>query len=215
MRIILTGLIAWSAAICSAQAQPDSLWKIRELIERESVRQQVSTHVALAFADEESGLKNIVGDKHRKDPLSRAYGPFQLQARWHLLHGEPLLKLLRLDVNIKRGVSVIKRALLRSNGDTTIARLMYVCGRRFEKSCSRKRREQIQESWASVWERWRPRAVSVLSENTLCSVLAKTSATRRNARWPQRKSLTPSNVNLFRPGRAGAKFDAASRMGNL
>lgn len=206
-----------------AYAQPDPTLEIRELIELEAARQKVPAPVALAFADGESGLTNIVGDAHRKDPLRRAYGPFQLQARWHLLAGEPLVHLLKLDVNIARGVSMVKWALWRSRGDALIARLMYVCGRQYEISCTEKHREEIRESWAIVWRRWRPRAVRLSSESVLCDSFPVTSD-RGGGSWPQRRlpqSGNPkmSNVRWSRfeadSGKPERKSDAASRAESL
>ena len=202
-----------------AHAQLDPSLEIRELIELEASRQKVPVPVALAFADGESGLTNIVGDAHRKDPLRRAYGPFQLQARWHLLAGEPLVHLLKLEVNIARGVSMVKWALGRSKGDTLIARLMYVCGRQFEISCTEKHREEIRESWARVWRRWEPRAVRLSSKSVLCDRFPATSE-RGGGPWPQKRlpqneSPKMLSARWFQPEKAERKFADVSRVGSL
>lgn len=197
--------------IRSAHAQQeDPTWKIRELIEREAARQAVPPLVALAFADDESGLKNVVGDKHKPDPMKRAYGPFQLQARFHLLAGEPISKLLKLEVNIPRGVAIIRWALERSDGDALTARFMYVCGRRFNVSCSDKRREEIRESWDAAWKRWRPRAFSFATENAVCGTFRPTS--EGDFPWPPRKSPKMSSARWFLRRSEGRRFADASRM---
>jgi hypothetical protein len=213
MPIILAGLLAWVAMICPAHAQQAPSERIRELIEKEASRQAVSPSVALAFADDESGLQNIVGDKHKPDPLRRAYGPFQLQARFHLLTGEPLSWLLKLEVNIPRGIAIIKWALLHSEGDILTARFMYVCGRKFKVSCSKERREKISESWASVWEKWRPRAFSFATENAVCGTVRRTSEGAFS--WPQRRSPETSSVRWFQPRSVARRFGDASRTESL
>jgi hypothetical protein len=214
MPILLAGLLAWAVLVCPAQAQAQSnSAHIRELIEREAARQSVSVPIALAFADDESGLKNIVGDMHRPDPMKRAYGPFQLQARFHLLAGEPPRKLLKLRVNIERGVATIKKALERAQGDVLEARLMYVCGRRFQIACSEKRRGEILASWAEVWERWRPRAFTVSTSSALCGTFRATS--KGDTAWLLKRNLPrTSSARWSQPRRAG-KPVAVSRMGSL
>jgi hypothetical protein len=184
--ILRAGLLAW--LVWPALAQADADPHIRLLIELEAARQHISAPIALAFADDESGLKNIVGDMHRPDPMKRAYGPFQLQARFHLLTGEQPHKLLKLGVNIERGVAAIRQALERAEGDVVIARLMYVCGRKFKVACSARRIAEIRESWTAVWERWRPRASTVSTKSALCGTFPSTSKGKGDTPWQRRRS---------------------------
>lgn len=215
-RLFYAGLLAWAGLSCPAPvlASPDPL--ILALIEREADRQHISSRVALAFADDESKLKNIVGDMHRPDPMKRAYGPFQLQARFHLLAGESPQKLLELKVNVSRGVSAIKAVLERAQGDVLVARLMYVCGRRFMVGCSEKRREEIRESWAAVWERWRPRAFVVSTKSALCGTFRATSKDIGDTPWQPRRNRRRTSSARWSPPRTGERKSAvASRTESL
>lgn len=134
---------------------------IARLIVDESLAQGVEPEVALAFAIAESNVRNIPGDvqlferpgyiekvrrmwpglEHVPDRDWISYGPFQLQALWHMRPGETPRRLLELETNIPRGVRLISR-LLNQWGDDEQARLAYVCGS--PAGCkSAARREQI------------------------------------------------------------------------
>lgn len=166
------GLLAWMlwpTPFVRAN-EGDERAQIRALIELEAPRQEVPTPLVLAVADDESGLRNLVGDLHRADPLKRAYGPFQLQARFHLREGEQLSALLDLQTNVERGIAEVKRTLTLAGGDVLRARFIYVCGRRFLQACSSKRLREIRASWTRTWQRWRPRALVVSTTTSLCYV---------------------------------------------
>jgi hypothetical protein len=126
--------------------------EIRSLIEREANAQGVPPSVALAFAEVESGFNpRAFGDRdwptrHPKqwqevrarmpdnpavnDPAAwGSYGLFGLLAAYHVTPHEHPHVLWNPIANTQRGVTAIKRALQRANGDVRSARLLYVgCG---------------------------------------------------------------------------------------
>lgn len=207
-RTIFAGLLAWVVWPAQGHAQADESAIIRELIAVEATRQGLLPRVALAFADEESGLRNLVGDMHRPE-LKRAYGPFQLQARFHLREGEGPLTLLHLPTNVERGVETIKRALRVAEGDVLKARFMYVCGRQFLRSCSSSKLLWIHSSWSRTWRRWRNWRHTVSTREALCYAPAHS---KGDFTWPpKRKNPKTSSARWSLLARVTRRSNVASR----
>ncbi len=126
--------------------------EMQRLIRLEAERQGVPAHIALAFADAESGFnpkaegdkdwhlrkggelyrKNVLGSKAlannpwRNAPeLWHSYGLFQLLAPYFSQPAEDPRALLDPKINITRGVGYIRRLLLKHGGDVDAVRLAY------------------------------------------------------------------------------------------
>jgi hypothetical protein len=152
--------------------------EIRALIEREANAQGVPPSVALAFAELESGFNpRAFGDR---DWASRhptqwrevqarlpdnsaisdgtiwgSYGLFGLLAAYHVGAREHPQALWDPTLNAQRGVSAIKHALRRAQGDVRAARLLYVgCG--LDGSlCSASYADRVAARLQSAAQRWR------------------------------------------------------------
>lgn len=139
------------------------------LIVDEARAQGVPPDVALAFAVAESNVANVVGDKQlykragymerveKVHPTWRSYssasdwvsyGPFQLQALWHLRPGEEPRDLVAVETSVPRAIAYIRRQLDKYGGDPDEARLAYVCGA--PSVCSPEKRERILRRYAEA-----------------------------------------------------------------
>lgn len=122
-----------------------------EVIRREAERQGVPLKVALAFAWLESRLNDaaegdalwaikrpemykklvvenpaFVDNPWRDEaPRWHSYGLFQLLAPYHVQGREDPRSLLNPTTNAQRGVALIKRLLVKYNGDVNAARIAY------------------------------------------------------------------------------------------
>ena len=114
---------------------------------RAAQAQGIDPRIVLAFAAAESGIRNVIGDKHRKRKDLWAYGPLQVTAKWWL-HDVPEARWTDTAVNIPAGVLAVKWALNKSGGDLDVARLVYTRGAALahERDATRDR----------ILARWRP-----------------------------------------------------------
>jgi hypothetical protein len=170
------------AMLSSRDNKDDGRKRIVQLIREEAERQGVPAHVALAFADIESGLQpDAVGDldwstrrngelyrKHvlrserlqdnpaRHDPSAwHSYGLFQLLAPYHVGPLEHPSVLLDPRTNAERGVRFLGQLLSRARGDVYAARLAYVgCGLDGSR-CAAADVERIRARLHAALERWR------------------------------------------------------------
>lgn len=97
-----------------------------------SLERGLEPAVPLAFAKAETNFQNLVGDN------GRSFGPFQLQAQFHIPAGvDPLDP----GATIPLALDLIQRLLERADGDVLQARILYVCGS--PGGCSQAKRELI------------------------------------------------------------------------
>lgn len=142
--------------IASANVRPDlneEQIKILVHIEREARAQDIPPEIALAFAE----VETMFQDKRS----GRSYGPLQVDKS--AVFPEDHTSLPRLSWNIKKGIAIIKANLARARGKTKNARFMYVCGPKFNASCSTGKIELIARRWASVAAKWGVKKVYALN----------------------------------------------------
>ncbi len=119
--------------------------KIMEKIRGEAFKQKVPVEFALANADLESSFKNL-----QNAAGGKSFGPMQVNVV-NLKPGETLAKLKNLDFNIKRGVEILRRYLVKANGDTFKARILYFCGPGL---CRGKPPEKLIIRWRAAAQKW-------------------------------------------------------------
>lgn len=121
--------------------------EIANLVLAEAQRQGVPPELALAFAELESGFANI------KAVNGKSYGPMQTHVS-ALLPGETEAQLANMAFSIPRGMGILKQRLARAGNDTTLCRVMYFCGVKWEKSCSEAALARLKARWAPAAARW-------------------------------------------------------------
>lgn len=119
--LAMTGVWLAVAAVATAAALRQRPWsprRIREHIIAQARAKGLDPMIALAFAQAETGCRNLVGDQ------GRSFGPFQLRADYHLEGVDPLDPAQTIPV----AIDLIQRLLERTGGDVLAARVLYVCG---------------------------------------------------------------------------------------
>ena len=118
--------------------------KIMTHIEREAREQGVPRELALAYGEVETMFK----DKRS----GRSYGPLQVDKSSVPPDQHKLVPLL--NWNVKKGIAILKANLIRTKGHAEKARYMYVCGRLYNRSCSKEKIRLIKNRWSSVASKW-------------------------------------------------------------
>jgi len=111
------------------------------IIKAEALRQGVPVELALATAEVESGFRDVQNGS--------SYGPMQVHISG-LLPGESATDLKNPTFSIARGVSILKQRLKLAKGDTLLARIMYLCGPGYQKSCSEAAIARLRTRWGPV-----------------------------------------------------------------
>lgn len=131
--------------------------RIAGLVAKEAGLQGVPVELALAFADLESGFKNV------KAPNAASYGPLQVHVS-ALQAGETEAMLQNMSFSIPRGISILKKYLGLAGGVSLDARLIYFCGYKGWKTlctatvtsgcCSQAARDRVTARWKIAAAKW-------------------------------------------------------------
>lgn len=121
--------------------------RIAGLVRIEAERQGVPVELALCTAELESMFKNV------KAQNGASYGPMQVHTS-ALEQGETVGDLQNMAFSIARGIKILKLRLSQAGGDSELCRVMYFCGRAWEKSCTAPSLERLRARWRPAASKW-------------------------------------------------------------
>lgn len=140
---VVPGGPLWSSYSASQQA-----W-IKAIL-AEAKKQGVPVELALATGEVESNFRNVT--------TGPSYGPMQVHTS-ALVSGETVADLQNSAFSIARGVTILRRYLVKAKGNSTTCRLYYFCGPAYDDdSCKPATRAVTLSRWATYSKKWNVKA---------------------------------------------------------
>lgn len=136
-------IIFLAGVLSSPVVSDDPNSAVKAQISVEATRQGVPVPLALAMAEVETGFRNV------KAKRSGARGPLQVH-KSALKPGELPKLLLDPEWNLRRGIEILKTYHEKSKGKHLLTRILFVCGYKYEKSCTDSTIQRIKDRWRPV-----------------------------------------------------------------